>query len=79
MKNFFKSLIRKYKKETEERKNEAAREQAKEMFQITEYLNEFWITYNGILFCPCKLFNSNDAIDTLAKIRYEYLKRVGAV
>lgn len=75
---FIQRIIDEYKSETKERKIVATQALSHEIFQVTEYYGEFWITYNGQLFCPCSLFKA-EPITALANIRYEYLKRNNAV
>lgn len=44
------------------------------LFQITEYQNELWITFNGNLVCPCSMLNM-EPVDALTKMRELYIKR----
>lgn len=75
---FLQKIIDDYKSEAKERKKVATQNISHEIFQVVEYYGEFWITYNGQLFCPCSLFKT-EPIETIARIRYEYMKRNNAV
>ena len=47
---------------------------ATETYQICEYENSLWLTYNGAIICPMDMF-SRDPIDALVEIRNQYVKR----
>ena len=47
---------------------------ARESFQVCEYDNKFWLTYNGALICPTDMFN-DEPLSALAKIRQLYIER----
>jgi hypothetical protein len=57
------------------------RERAKELYQIVEYENQLWFTYNGSLFAPCSLivgneegeFSSTECVAMLNTIRSLYV------
>ena len=48
--------------------------QAIEIFQICEYENSIWLTYNGAIICPMSMFD-REPIEALIEIRNHYVKR----
>ena len=48
--------------------------QAIEIYQICEYENNLWLTYNGAIICPMSMFD-REPIDALIEIRDLYVKR----
>lgn len=71
------------KSEHNERHEKMIRERAKELYQIVEYENQLWFTYNGSLFAPCSLivgnekgeFSSTECVAMLNTIRSLYVSR----
>ena len=69
------------KSEHNERHEKMIRERAKELYQIVEYENQLWFTYNGSLFAPCSLivgnekgeFSSTECVAMLNTIRSLYV------
>jgi hypothetical protein len=69
------------KSEHNERREKMIRERAKELYQIVEYENQLWFTYNGSLFAPCSLivgnekgeFSSTECVAMLNTIRSLYV------
>lgn len=69
------------KSEHNERREKMIREMAKELYQIVEYENQLWFTYNGSLFAPCSLivgnekgeFSSTECVAMLNTIRSLYV------
>lgn len=69
------------KSEHNERREKTIRERAKELYQIVEYENQLWFTYNGSLFAPCSLivgnekgeFSSTECVAMLNTIRSLYV------
>lgn len=47
---------------------------SQELYQITEYNNELWLTFNGSLVCPMNMF-TDEPIMALAKIRDHFVER----
>lgn len=69
------------KSEHNERREKMIMERAKELYQIVEYENQLWFTYNGSLFAPCSLivgnekgeFSSTECVAMLNTIRSLYV------
>ena len=63
--------------------NKRVEEAASHIYQITEYENQLWFTYNGSLFAPCSIvvgnndgeFSSSECVGMLNVIRELYVKR----
>lgn len=63
--------------------NKRVEEAASHIYQITEYENQLWFTYNGSLFAPCSIivgnnegeFSSSECVGMLNVIRELYIKR----
>ena len=50
--------------------------QAKEIYQIEEFNDELWLTYNGALICPTDmLYPDDDSVKALQEIRRLYVER----
>ena len=73
----------KRKSEYNERHEKAIRERAKDLYQIVEYENQLWYTYNDSLFAPCSIivgnekgeFSSTECVAMLNTIRSLYVSR----
>lgn len=48
------------------------KERANELFQICEYKNKIWLTYNEHLICPIEMMGT-DAVETLGRLRNLYV------
>ena len=63
--------------------NKKVEEAASHIYQITEYENQLWFTYNGSLFAPCSIvvgnnngeFSSTECVALLNTIRELYVER----
>lgn len=63
--------------------NKRVEEAASHIYQITEYENQLWFTYNGSLFAPCSIvvgnnngeFSSTECVALLNTIRDLYVQR----
>ena len=63
--------------------NKRVEEEASHIYQITEYENQLWFTYNGSLFAPCSIvvennegeFSSTACVAFLNAIRELYVER----
>ena len=63
--------------------NKRVEEAASHIYQITEYENQLWFTYNGSLFAPCSIvvgdnngeFLSTECVALLNTIRDLYVQR----
>ena len=63
--------------------NKKVEDEASHIYQITEYENQLWFTYNGSLFAPCSIivgnndgeFSSSECVGMLNVIRELYVKR----
>lgn len=63
--------------------NKRVEEAASHIYQITEYGNQLWFTYNGSLFAPCSIvvgdnngeFSSTECVALLNTIRDLYVQR----
>lgn len=50
------------------------KERANDIYQITEYCDRLWFTYNGNLFCPCDMMKK-EPLDALRELRSSYIAR----
>ena len=63
--------------------NKRVEEAANHIYQITEYENQLWFTYNGSLFAQCSIvvgnnngeFSSTECVALLNTIRELYVER----
>jgi hypothetical protein len=63
--------------------NKRVEDAASNIYQITEYENQLWFTYNGSLFAPCSVvvgnnsgeFSSTECVALLNTIRELYVQR----
>ena len=80
---WLKELCDKSHKKRIEVHNKKVEEEASHIYQITEYKNQLWFTYNGSLFAPCSIvvgnndgeFSSSECVGMLNVIRELYVKR----
>lgn len=80
---WLKDLYDKSHKRRVENHNKRVEETASHIYQITEYENQLWFTYNGSLFAPCSIivgnndgeFSSSECVGMLNVIRELYVKR----
>ena len=69
-----KELIEAHRLRMKERHQRKIICRSEELFQISEYCGQLWLTYNGALVCQTNMF-SDDPLMTLAKIRDLYVER----
>lgn len=50
-------------------------DKANELYQVQEYSNELWLTFDGRLVCPFEMFK-DDAVSAIGTMRGLYLERV---
>lgn len=80
---WLKELYDKSHKKRIEVHNKKVEEEASRIYQITEYENQLWFTYNDSLFAPCSIivgnndgeFSSSECVGMLNVIRELYIKR----
>lgn len=80
---WLKELYDKSHKKRIEVHNKKVEEEASHIYQITEYENQLWFTYNGSLFAPCSIivgnndggFSSTECVALLNTIRDMYVGR----
>ena len=80
---WLKELYDKSHKKRIEVHNKKVEEEASHIYQITEYENRLWFTYNGSLFAPCSIvvgdnngeFSSTECVALLNTIRDLYVQR----
>lgn len=80
---WLKELYDKSHKKRIEAHNKRVQEAASHIYQITEYENQLWFTYNGSLFAPCSIvvgdnngeFSSTECVALLNTIRDLYVQR----
>ena len=80
---WLKELYDKSHKKRIEVHNKRVEEEASHIYQITEYENQLWFTYNGSLFAPCSIvvgnnegvFSSTACVEFLNAIRELYVER----
>lgn len=68
------NIIDKYFGQTEEQRKKEALEAANNLYQVCEFENELWLTYNGNLVCPCSMLK-DDAVEAVRKMRELYIER----
>lgn len=54
---------------------EQATKEAEQAYQIREFNNELWLTYNGALICPTDMLYGDDSVKALQNIRKLYVER----
>ena len=57
--SFFSELKENNRKRKENEKRMRAIALANDLFQVCEYKNAIWLTYDGELICPCSMFNDS--------------------
>ena len=50
-------------------------QEAREIYQVREFDNELWLTFNGALICPTEMLYGDDLIKALQEIRDLYVQR----
>lgn len=68
------SIIEKFKKNQAERSKRSVEQQSCEIYQITEFGGELWLTFGGALVCPCSMLNE-PPVDAVKKMRELYIGR----
>jgi hypothetical protein len=63
-------ITKSYKKFVSERR----RKVAPEIYQLREYDNKLWLTYQGGLVCPCDML-SMEPVEAVNKMRELYIER----
>ena len=71
---WYSNLQGKWTESCKNRKERLTRNRASYIFQLSEYNNEIWLTYNTSLICPMSMFNGN-MMEVINKIRGEYITR----
>lgn len=68
------SIFEKLKIKRASSKEHRVKEMSEYAYQITEYQGQLWFTFNGILFCPCKMMDGAP-IEALQEMRRLYVER----
>ena len=68
------SIIEKYNQSHAEKKRREVEERAAELYQLTEYGGELWLTFNGSLVCPCQMLK-DEPVEAVKEMREFYVKR----
>ena len=68
------SIFERYKQRQSEKVRRENEQKALDLYQLTEYNGEIWLTFNGCLVCPCSMLK-DEAVDAVKKMRELYIKR----
>ena len=67
-------LFERYQKKKSENNHNDVVKYSSELFQLREYNDEIWLTYDSHLVCPCSMLNA-EPVDAIKKMRELYIER----
>ena len=73
--NTIKEYFERHRRRMEERKRLKIVRRSQELYQICEYNDNLWLTFNGALICPTDMLYSPDSVKALVEIRNLYVER----